>query len=251
MKAMILSDPVIPLSFDGEQKGMQSAEPVADQENAKRIWLEARDLAVHAAQKLADLGVHKSLCNRLTEPFMWITTLMTATEWNNFFRLRCHPDAEKHFQKIAGMIREAITASTPQQLKAHEWHMPYIQEEDSVIALDMVKYVRHPGIGERILIHRAFGVDYETAEFQTRDELLREVSGARCARLSFLTQEGKRDLTEDLNLFNRLIRRKDDVLHASPLEHVCEASDDPHLRSGPFHGWRQLRKRFPNENVPG
>jgi hypothetical protein len=58
------------------------------------------------------LGVHKQLANRLLEPFSWHTVVVTATDWDNFFHLRCHPDAQPEFQKIAGMMRDVMEAST-------------------------------------------------------------------------------------------------------------------------------------------
>jgi len=75
---------------------------------------------------------------------------------------------------------------------------------------------------------------------------LKKVSAGRCARLSYLTHEGKRDLQADVDLCDRLINRTDDVLHASPLEHVAQCFSASH-RSGPFRGWSQYRKEFSNE----
>ena len=221
MYSMIMTEPVIPLSFDAEQKGMQSGDAVLDQEEARRIWLKARDNAVASADALAALGVHKSICNRLTEPFMWITVLCTATEWNNFFRLRCHPAAEKHFQKIAGMVRQAIKESTPQKLMPGQWHLPYVEEED----------------------YRAAGGS---------STILKMVSVGRCARLSYLTHDGKRDIGSDVALAEKLLRPPGDpdeeIMHASPFEHVASPSYNL-IRSGPFIGWKQFRKEFPNENL--
>lgn len=233
MYARVLTDPVVPVSFGREQKGMQSGDELAgaDLDAARAIWLTARDRAVRAANDLAELGVHKSVCNRLTEPFMWITVLYTATEWKNFFRLRCHPAAEKHFQLIAGMIRDAIAASTPRTLAVGDWHLPYLRPEDDALI------VLAAGAGDPI-------------------ELAKRVSAGRCARLSFLTHDGVRDVLEDVRLCEQLINPRtagldDDVIHASPLEHVAQAAADRRYRSGPFYGWIQFRKDFPNENVEG
>lgn len=161
MMQRIVNEPVIPIVWGSEQKGMQTGVGVENAEECERIWLEARDHAVASAQKLADLGVHKSLCNRLTEPWMWITVVMTSTEWKNFFRLRCHPDAEIHFQRIAGMLREALDESVPRK----RWvHLPFV-----------------------------VGYDAQDEDFLwvDSDELLqyKKVSAARCARVSYLTHE--------------------------------------------------------------
>lgn len=221
MEEMIMDNPVIPLSFGREQGSMQTGEALQGHELkiATSIWLDARDVAVRQASKLAELGVHKSICNRLTEPFMWITTLITATDWKNFFRLRVHKDAEIHFQHIASMIKQAINESEPQRLEAGEWHLPYIL----------------PGEGEQI-------ADIDRTK---------KISAARCARLSYLTHDGKRQIQKDLGLFAKLIEREDNVLHCSPLEHVAEAMPKTSVvpQSGNFRGWKQFRKEYQNENV--
>lgn len=222
MYRMIMTKPVVPIRWGVEQPKMQMGTQLSEEDSKKatKIWLEARDAAVRYADQLAALNVHKSLCNRLTEPFMWITVLITATEWKNFFRLRCHPAAEIHFQTIAGMIREAIDASQPKALALGAWHLPYIKNDDCLPTPDLLK-----------------------------------VSTGRCARLSYLTHEGKRDYAADIALHDRLLRppgeADEDIMHASPFEHIAEATNDRNLRSGPFRGWRQYRKQFPNENVEG
>lgn len=235
MFRMISENPVIPIKWGCEQKGMQTGDEIPEdkRQEAERIWLQARDFALQCADQLSQLNVHKSLCNRLTEPFMWITVLMTATEWKNFFRLRVHPDAEIHFQKIAGMIHDAMKASTPKRLGIFEWHTPFVDED------------------ERNEIAGAWkaGRLNVPIEFSALD-CIKRVSAGRCARLSYLTHDGKRDWNEDIGLAERLIHRSDNVIHASPLEHVARSSDKS-TRSGPFKGWFQFRKEFQNENVEG
>lgn len=216
MMAAINETPVVPIRFGNEQKGMQTGGEIDRPDDAAKIWLEARDGAVRAAQQLADLGVHKSICNRLTEPWMWITVVMSATEWKNFFRLRCHPDAEIHFQKIAGMMREAIGASEPAEKLVGEWHLPFTTADDFLNPIEDVC----------------------------------RASVARCARVSYLTHEGKRDFAKDQELFDRLVQGSG-FGHWSAHEHVAQASDDRDFRSGPFIGWKQFRKEFTNENLAG
>lgn len=222
MMAAINDDPVIPIRFGSEQKGMQTGCEIDDPAEAQRTWLSARDNTVYCAQKLAAMGVHKSICNRLTEPFMWITVVMTATEWNNLWRLRCHPDAEIHFQKIAGMAREAYEASIPERKAIGEWHLPFVSN--------------HP--------------DAEALFASCDIEQVKKISVARCARVSYLTQDGIRDPKKDIELFDRLVQGSG-FGHFSPHEHVAQPTDDPNERSGPFVGWRQFRKEFPLENSVG
>ncbi len=222
MMAAITDDPVIPIRFGSEQKGMQTGGEIDNPAEARDVWLRARDAAVVYAEMLAKLGVHKSICNRLTEPFMWITVVMTATEWENFFRLRCHPDAEIHFQKIAGMIRDAMRTSSPRPLAAGEWHRPYTSDVADIGVFEDRGYA---------------------------DDVLNRISAARCARVSYLTHDSKRDPMQDLELFDRLANGSG-FGHWSPHEHVAQALATPE-RSGPFIGWKQFRKLFAQENVEG
>lgn len=216
MMAAINETPVVPIRFGSEQKGMQTGGEIEDPDTAEMIWLQARDNAVRSAQALAALGVHKSICNRLTEPWMWITVVMTATEWNNFFRLRCHQDAEIHFQEIAGMIRTELNKSEPKIKFDGEWHLPFTTQED----------------------------------FEHTIEDVCRASVARCARVSYLTHEGKRDFSKDLTLFDDLVKGSG-FGHWSAHEHVAQAKLDGSFRSGPYLGWHQFRKDFANENLAG
>lgn len=254
MFRMIATEPFVPMEFGRENPGMQTGAFLegVEKDAATQVWLQARDYALQQADKLAALGVHKSLCNRLTEPFMWITVLMTATEWKNFFRLRCHPMAEIHFRDIAGKIRDAIAKSTPQELTEGQWHMPYLTVDEYMMLNDCTADIWL----EKSNIPEDFMVEMNGRKADSiRTEYYKRISAGRCARLSYLTHDGIRDHREDLKLAKTLIKPPHDVdpdlMHASPFEHVAESSNDPDLRSGPFIGWFQMRKEFPNENVPG
>ena len=235
----IHNDPFIPEFIGSEQPGMQSGTELAGE---NRMIVEdkirqARFYMLSVCLEMYHAGAHKSIINRYLEPWSYITVIMTATEWKNFFRLRIHPKAEKHFNQIATLIKEAIDKSVPQSLSCNQWHMPYLRSDDHEIVDTYQRDGQLAPIGS--------------------DFYLKRISAARCARLSYLTHDGRRDIFEDLKLFDKLINpkieeeRDDDVIHSSPLEHVAQASNYEYLRSGPFSGWYQFRKDFPNENVPG
>ncbi len=210
----VITDPVVPIFWGANQKGMQTGDQIdlTDRIKAEMIWLKARDQMVEAADALAKLNVHKSLSNRLVEPWMWIKVVMTATVWKNFFDQRCHPDAEIHFQKIAGMMREALDKSQP---KVTLWHQPYIEDDDKGVM----------SIPDTNLI-----------------------SVARCARVAYMQHgQKKKDLAKDLALAHDLINGSGQLGHRSPFEHVAEGRADEKYRSGPFLGWHQLRKDYWNE----
>lgn len=204
--------PAIPVEWRAEQKGMQGGdflEPDKASE-AERQWLVARNMAVQAAENLASLGVHKSIVNRLLEPFMWHTVIVTATSWQGFWDQRVSPLAQPEIRVAAeAMLYDAYSRSEPVEVGMGEWHTPYIREEDWV----------------------------EAREFGDPEDVIRRVSVARCARVSYLTHDGVRSLDKDLELYERLVSA--DPMHASPLEHV--ATPDPGPVLGNFDGWRQMR----------
>lgn len=202
----------VPVSFPLEQRGMQGGEELEDRSRqmAESEWLAASQSAVAHAETLARLGVHKSVTNRLLEPFMWHTVILTATDWGNFFRQRCSPLAQPEIRAVAEAIQTAYDASTPDRLMPGDWHLPYITS-----------------------------ADIEEAAAQGFD--IREVSAARCARVSYLTHHGIRDLAEDVLLYKRLTSA--DPPHMSPLEHVATPCDEFEASGANFRGWSQLRTR--------
>ena len=96
MVQMVEENPFIPIAWQKDHKGMQGVEYVKDEDICKSIWLKGRNEAVTIAKGLnysndytGVEGVTKQLCNRLLEPFMWHTVIVTATDFSNFFKLRC------------------------------------------------------------------------------------------------------------------------------------------------------------------
>lgn len=261
MMERINSDPVVPIKWGMEKKGMQAGEelPPHLQKLAKALWEKHRQMSVELADALHNIGdtynmmaggnadefypdlhdgliwdaknegvkVHKSLPNRLTEPHMWITVVMTATNWENLIRLRQHGDAEVHFQELMKHITESMAASEPTQRKFGEWHLPYFQWKED---------------GDLLAQHLA---NVDTHHNMSIPKLAAMVSTARCARVSYLTQDGKREIAKDLELFDTLCKGSG-FGHWSPHEHVAMSSTKDE-RSGPYRGWKQFRKLFANE----
>ena len=97
---MVESDPVVPLHWGRNQPGMQAECELSDdlRFQAGDEWMDARDAAVASAKTLAGMGVHKQVVNRILEPFMWAHTIVTATEWDNFFALRLDDAAQPEIQ---------------------------------------------------------------------------------------------------------------------------------------------------------
>ena len=211
MIARVLDDPAMPVWWGKNQKGMQAEIEMdgAEQIVARKLWLEARDQAVANARRLQAVGVHKQLVNRVVEPWMWITVIVSATEWSNFFALRCHLAAQPEIRCIADMMRTLHMSNTPSPVGSGSWHLPLQQPEDVDLSIaDKIK-----------------------------------VCTARAARVSYLTHDGHRDIQADLDLHDRLA----DSGHWSPFEHCAHATETP-TRHGNYVGWYQYRKTFEQEH---
>lgn len=216
----VKNDPFIPIYWGKNQSGMQAKEEITGLERrlAGDLWLAARDAAVQHAEALMDQGLHKQIANRILEPFMWHTAIVTATEWRNFFGLRVDENAQPEIYWIAEMMQNMYASSMPTLLEWGEWHLPYVRDED----VDQFGGLGHPD--------------------------LRKISAGRACRVSYLTHDGVRDPQKDIDLHDTLAKNG----HMSPLEHVARPMDQIEYNenpwSGNFHGWHQYRKDFRDEN---
>lgn len=226
----VQKNPFFPIVWGKNQKGMQAAEEITQEEKLKAgfFWLNARDYAVGHLQNLLELDIHKQIGNRIVEPWMWITVICSGSQWENFFALRCHHMAEPHIQNLAYKMRDIYDSSNPQKLEWGEWHLPLVQNDECET--------------DRLPNH---SIDWTKWS---------KISAGRCARVSYLTHDGKRDPKADIELCERLTTSV--PLHASPLEHPAQAveKDDPNTpwwvpASNFGKGWKQLRKFYKNENV--
>lgn len=204
-------EPAMPIYWGKNQKGMQAAEELTGEakEAAIQEWLYARDDALKHAKRLEEIGVHKQTVNRILEPFMLMNTIITATDWDNFFNLRADAPAQPEFEALAEVMLEKMNLNTPAETLQSDWHLPYVTAEE--------KETNHPLV---------------CAKFST----------ARCARVSYKTHEGTIDQKRD-------IERHDDLLasgHLSPFEHQAYPTVDPKIRIGNFLGWHQYRKQLVN-----
>jgi thymidylate synthase ThyX len=199
-----LQNPAMPVEWGVNKPGMSASEALteAQTEEAKAEWLRARDSAVEHVRTLQKFNVHKQVINRILEPFMWHTVIVTATEWENFYSLRCAPNAQPEIRVAAVLMRDAMRASQPRTVGLGEWHLPLVQDDERDLPIEQLK----------------------------------KISAARCARVSYLTHDGKRDIAKDIELCERLLSDR----HLSPFEHVATPSDDAEFHAN-FRGWIQMR----------
>lgn len=217
----VMEDPFVPIYWGRNQKGMQADRELTGPElrEAAHEWLLARDLAVKSTEAMLRLGVHKQITNRLLEPFMWHTAIITGTEWDNFFNLRTHKDAQPEFQIIAKMMQAHYKENIPDEI-GFGWHLP--------LTPDLAELEEHAAVN-----------DLDIEIFCAR------ISGARCGRVSYLTHEGKRDISADLELADRTQTGG----HMSHFEHPAQAMPQCNKFYGNFKGFQQYRKLLPNEAV--
>lgn len=300
----ISANPFIPIAWQKEHPGMQGTEYITDPDTLEEInrnWLQAKSNAVDSAMAISHLKGTKQLVNRLLEPFMWHNVIVTATEWENFFALRCPSydisqitlttndgsafrskkdtikydarlsaktdldwllankgQAEIHMMALAEAMWDAYNESTPKELKAGEWHVPF---EHSISRLEVANDINHINTIKRV-----------------------KLATVMCARVSYtVVGEDKKPLT-----YQRMIELHDEMAnanpkHMSPFEHCARAmnsiefdqyicgktnievvNNDGHgnlsvainLDETKSNGWSanlrgfiQYRKMFANENI--
>ena len=230
MVEMVKSDPFIPTAFQKDHKGMQGTEfyQGGDHQDCVADWLNARDKAVGAATGFTH-PVTKQLRNRLLEPFMWHTVILSGTEFENFFALRAHKDAEIHIQELAYKMLEEYNKSIPKQLKEGDFHIPFGGKIDETLLFSYVPY----------------SVPEDEVE-KSITEMKIKVAIARCARISYLNYEGKDDYKADIKLCERLFGST--PRHLSPTEHVAQAMNDDNP-CGNFKGFKQYRYFFQDQDL--
>ena len=176
----IEEDHFIPIAWQKDHKGMQGTEYLTHSleiKEAEQMWKKSLDFALESAKNVYRAGVTKQLCNRLLEPFMYHTVIVTSSEYENFFALRCPQYslfyeqipmsfrskkdllkfvnqveseefkkdydnlteldwlkvnkgmAEIHIMALAEAMWDEYRNSTPKELKAGEFHLPFIEIE--------------------------------------------------------------------------------------------------------------------------
>jgi hypothetical protein len=183
----VSSNPAMPIRWGKNGKGMQDHGFFANEEAEarKQLWIDAAKSAVEYANKLKDAGLHKQVVNRILEPYMWMTTLVTATEWENFFSLRLHKDAQPEFQYLSHIMLKNYLANKPVESDWGGWHVPFGDKID------------------------------DSYDINTK----LKVAVARAARTSYLTISGEINIERDIKLHDTLAQSG----HWSPFEHACQA----------------------------
>lgn len=245
MVKMVEENPFIPIAWQKDHKGMQGTEYISDVNILKEDWILSSKSAIQNAIDFNEAGVTKQLCNRLLEPFMMHKVLITATEFENFFKLRCSQyeyvkkngekvyfrskkeysesldtssisgldwlkinkgQGEIHIMDLAEKMWDAINESTPKELKEGESHIPFGNNIDT----EMICEVLDESGGDPDKYHELDSDDI--------DEIKIKIATARCARTSYNNFDGSSDYEKDIKLYDNLL----EMSHMSPFEHVSK-----------------------------
>jgi thymidylate synthase ThyX len=244
----VFKDPFIPVSLGQNKKGMQAGAELSGWRRcvAQKTWEWARYPALLAAWILDKVGVHKQITNRLIEPWTWTQQIVTATDLNNVFKLRNYEDAEPHFHIIAEQMQKQVEyVERVFNTVSYDWgshidrRLDIHDEEEGIGAVQMLKPDEWhlPFVEAKELKSITFSQSYWA--------VLKNISTARCARVSYLLPEnGERSNTDrDVELCGRLSSSG----HWSPFEHIAT----PVARKeylGNFNSWKQYRKEFAGES---
>lgn len=276
MIEQVQQNPAMPVKFGKNQPGMQDAgehsAQLGDGYSAEEWWKLAGLSAARFAAEFADAGYHKQIANRLLEPYQRMKTVVTATDWNNFFWLRVDPDADPTIYELAKAMKEASDNSIPDPLEPGQWHTPYV---DHVYGFEDID-------DKECAVFEGYCVlDEENKPVMLTLEEALAISASCCAQVSYRVLNTSKE--KALDIYEKLV--SGNKVHASPFEHQAtpmteyreiENSDyltighinfprDPSsweegithadrqgkLWSGNLRGWRQHRQLVPDNAISG
>jgi hypothetical protein len=241
------TNPAMPIHWGKNQSGMQANEEVDEPEKAEFQWRWIAKEVTKFAGLLAAFPLHKQIVNRILEPFQMIKVVCTATEYDNFFYLRMHKDAQPEIRELSRLMHKARRNSVPNELKYGEWHLPYVGASRDELSGELeyctADYREGDCEDNRLLIYDAI-----------------KLSASLCAQVSYRLSD--QSLEKALKIYDQLVTMK--PVHASPFEHQatpmaleCELNTiEPEtweagvthmginglLWSGNFKGWVQNRQ---------
>lgn len=177
---------------------------------AKAVWGVHNSFSQLSCRLLAALGVHKQIANRLIEPHLMVSMLITSTDYTNFLDQRLGSEAQPEMRDLARAVDRALNQSSPEFLEFGQCHLPFVTA------------------------HEKYEHTIATCKL---------VSAARCARTSYSNYDGtKPDVEKDLRVAYKLLFPESGPMHQSPFEHIAQPNS--HDRGeGSFNliGWVSFR----------
>ena len=242
----VRNNPAMPIHWGKNQAGMQAKEQLTgvDLESAKIRWLESARNAADSAEEMSARGGHKQWVNRILEPYQIMKVVLTSTDFDNYFWLRDHADAQPEILHLAKLMKAEYESSIPEHLIIGQWHLPYVRTLvlSDPPSLSMQRY--YDETGTQITLEQAI-----------------KISCSSCAQVSYRKLDTSLEKAEDL--YKRLV--ESEPVHASAFEHVAKCEQgyidgvpesegwtyedfDRNLYSGNFKNWVQYRQLIPNNS---
>lgn len=246
---LIKDNTAMPVHWGKNRPGMSANEEnnatFFENKTREDVWGMARDAAINFAAMFNDKQYHKQIINRLLEPFSHMKTIVTSTEYDNWFALRNHKDAQPEIHMLAKVMFDVYNDSAPNKLTTGEWHVPYYNN------------------GRWSPVHtNSVGVLYDVKEYIV-DEFEVTLADALAISSSCCAQVSYRRLNDSMDkaceIYNRLVESFPP--HFSPFEHQASPMPDDvdfsftgvtHLDkygkywSGNFNNWIQHRQLIMN-----
>lgn len=258
MLEQISNQPAMPVHWGKNQSGMQAREALCpeDAAEAEEWWRQGAQLMVEHVRH-CPVALHKQVINRVLEPWMLMTVVVTATDWNNWRALRAHPDAQPEIYELAKQVVELLDNTEPFKLLAGELHVPFVERQREE---DGLKYLVP---------------DEDGWMFYIPEDVALQVSASCSAQTSFRALDFSVEKSQ--RIYTKLV--EDRPVHASPFEHqavalfhddeakirvinglytgivfpdgITHMDRDLQLWSGNLRGWVQHRQLINGHHVPG
>ncbi|WP_216094976.1 FAD-dependent thymidylate synthase [Glaciecola punicea] len=232
MREQVRKQPAMPVYWGANQPGMKAKAQLTGKRKTFAIWSwkMAGKVVANMHWCFEKIGLHKQIANRILEPWQIMKTVITATEWDNAFWLRCHEDAQPEIRELFEELQRELEHSQPIKLEWGGWHLPYVTKQ---------------------FFEPVMPIENQLA-----------VSASCCAQVSYRRNDAS--LTKAKKIDNML--RTSERIHASPFEHQAQAvlpnvakadrkdsgfthiDFDGHFWSGNFKHWVQHRQLIPNSN---
>jgi thymidylate synthase ThyX len=225
MLKLVWTNPAYPVHWGKNQAGMQAKEELTgfSLTATKFIWKWSGRLACAFAWGMDKFSAHKQIANRILEPWSHIKVVVTATDWDNFFWLRNHPDAQPEIHELAAQMWAAYSTHEPVLLSENQWHLPYL-DEYKIIADDLYKIAKS---NKKIKIDKLI----------SQSDAIK-LSASLCAQVSY--RKADESVEKAIKIYDRLVTST--PVHASPFEHQAMPAKWDTTISGNFRGWIQYRQ---------
>lgn len=182
-----------------------------------QMWLNRAKKVENEAKKLINLGMHKQIANKILEPYVFNTILITGTQksYSDFFLLAEKRQKIKEMQILANEIILIYKNNKPVLLPEGSWHLPYITQGD----LDIINFD-----------------DYNQCM-----DILCKISAVRCLKMNYFnfSSNSHFDIGLELDVYNKMIESF--PVNISFTEHIAMSSISNKQMESSFDSWIKYR----------